>query len=126
MTNEEIRGVKVLISVDEPWNFKTPWGEKKFEGTIVDLCKVPGRSDADLKTAFLININKTFLWEGTEIKQITVSPRYHGNFLDDITERKELVVNMSAVKEMHIDKQDRLFLMACIESFAIGSITVIQ
>lgn len=123
MVNEDFKGMKVLIDVGEPWNFKVPSGGNKFNGTIIGLCKVPGRSDKDLKNAVLINVDSIFSWEGAEIKQITASHRYEGEKLSDLLEKKELNVNMARVKELYIDKQDRIFLMAYIEPFAIGSMS---
>ena len=117
--------MKVLMDVGEPWNFKVPSGGNKFNGTIIGLCKVPGRSDKDLKNAVLINVDSIFSWEGAEIKQITASPRYEGEKLSDLLERKELNVNMARVKDPYIDKQDRIFLIGFIEPFAIGGIRLV-
>lgn len=123
MTLENIIGSKVRMSVDEPWNFRLPSGGKKFTGVVMDICKIPGKSNDDLRTAFLINLDSAFSWDGIEIRQITASPRYQGHMLQDAS-KAELIVNMAIVKDEYINKQDRIFFIDYIKPFAIGSISV--
>ena len=120
MSVESIKTV-VRIQISEPWDFEVPGRGNVINGLVEGSCHGP--EEKNWRGQYLLVVLSEILdWEGQEVCQILVSPRYAEDTTDDILKGKRVVVGIARVRPSIRLKASGTFTPQQVEYFAIGSI----
>ncbi len=112
--------IEITFCIGEPWDFDIPGRGNQFTGITKGVCLPPQTKNWG-EGYLLVNIDKSFEWNGEVVSQILVSARYAGNTINDICDGKQTTVGIARVRPGYVLSPGQKFTVDQIEYFAIGS-----
>lgn len=86
-------GKKIVIEVDEPWDFKSPAGENVINGQIVEVGTKKGEFCIVAESQYEVEVPES----NARGRRFLISPRYEGDRIADIAKGRKVIVGVAIV-----------------------------